>query len=107
MDNKTTRGSEPIIAISHLQAETKALLTGIQASIMEGIKDLRVFMDCANIGSLLHKRQPGPQEVLTLLQSLEEAFSLINCFQLVVVPRSVVMSAHNLATQARDRWLLR
>ncbi|KAL2931509.1 LINE-1 retrotransposable element ORF2 protein [Bienertia sinuspersici] len=102
-DTQTTTGSEPIIAISPLQAETKALLSGIQASTMEGITDLRVFTDCSTIGNLILKRQPGPPEIQTLLQSLEEAISSFHCFQLSVVPRTDVVPAHILATQARDR----
>ncbi|KAL2899432.1 hypothetical protein RDABS01_024514 [Bienertia sinuspersici] len=79
-DNQITMGSEPIISISPLQAETKALLSGIQASKMEGITDLRVFTDCSTIGNLILKRQPGPPEIQTLLQSLEEAMPFFIAF---------------------------
>ncbi|KAL2944678.1 hypothetical protein RDABS01_033025, partial [Bienertia sinuspersici] len=79
-DTQTTTGSEPIIAISPLQAETKALLSGIQASTMEGITDLRVFTDCSTIGNLILKRQPGPLKSKHYSKVWKRLFLLFTAF---------------------------
>ncbi|KAL2894538.1 hypothetical protein RDABS01_010447 [Bienertia sinuspersici] len=99
----TLKGNVAIYALTPLQAEAQALLSGIQEIIQQEIRDVRVFTDCAALGTIITRSQPGPPEVVSLLQSIRHEISFFTAFQLLAGPRSIVSKAHFIAIAARKR----